>query len=273
MENICRICQYPFNDEIYTMEEVRQKTGELFEYFKCKECGCVQISSFPKEMNKYYNDYYSLEKVENSNKIKSFFRKEVFKSRLFKNSLLGFFITRVKKDMFLWIEPKMFGFKSSILDIGCGNGSLLNKMAESGFSNLSGVDPYIDSSKSLYVNNVRISLIKDQYKNLTEKYDIIMLHHVIEHIDGFEIIKSKFFIEDKAFKNEYKICEVEKDITFEEDCLPHHDFFRYSKEWFTKYENNKTTKSIAVQKIISSILLQIIHIFFRNIQFLKLTNS
>lgn len=184
MKNRCRICDNEVIENVYQVKEVRQKTGEIFEFFKCDRCGCVQIISIPHDIGKYYKNYYSFESIIATNKIKSFLRKAVFKYRLFNNNFLGYLISKLNPNMFSWIESYLFDFNSSVLDIGCGNGALLYKMAESGFTNLTGVDPFIKFSKIDIVNDVKINLFKEQFTNLSDKYDIIMLHHVLEHIEN-----------------------------------------------------------------------------------------
>lgn len=184
MKNTCRICFFESNENVFSLEEVRQNTKETFDYFKCTNCGSVQIATIPSEMDKYYENYYSLERVAAEKKLRSIIRREVFKYRLSNQSLFGKFVSILNPNMFAWIRPKTFHFNSSILDIGCGNGSLLHKMAESGFTNLTGVDPFIKFSKIDIVNDVKINLFKEQFTNLSDKYDIIMLHHVLEHIEN-----------------------------------------------------------------------------------------
>lgn len=189
----CRVCSSHQIKKTFIATEVRQKTNEEFTYFRCDCCGCVQIAIIPVNIEKYYDNYYSLASVEKSNIAKSFFRKKVFKYRLFKTDIFGKLITIFKPEMFNWIEPKMFNFHSKILDVGSGNGSLLVKMSESGFKNLAGVDLFINDDIIYNVNKNEIGILKKDISEIKEKYDFIMLHHVIEHIpnqhDFFNNIK------------------------------------------------------------------------------------
>lgn len=60
-----------------------------------------------------------------------------------------------KYDSFKWFKKTKVQFDSSILDVGCGHGKLLNRMRRDGFQNLVGVDPFIKEDL-IYPNGVRI---------------------------------------------------------------------------------------------------------------------
>lgn len=79
-------------------------------------------------------------------------------------------------------------YNAKILDAGCATGYLLGLLSEVGYCNLSGVDTsqqLIDTAKT----NLRpeVSLCKEDINEFLAKtpdntYDLILLHHVIEHI-------------------------------------------------------------------------------------------
>jgi SAM-dependent methyltransferase len=79
--------------------------------------------------------------------------------------------------------------KAKILDIGCGNGGLLSALHLLGYQNLTGMDPSAISTKYI-VNNLHFSAIQggiftSDLFDVTaeeEKYDCIILSHVMEHI-------------------------------------------------------------------------------------------
>jgi len=204
MDDQCKICNSLLSKEINIAIEVRQKTNEEFIYLKCDTCGCVQIGQIPTNIEKYYNNYYSLNGIEKSKQIISFLRKSVFKFRLNNKNILGLLITMINPNMFFWMEKKMFDFNSKILDIGCGNGSLLVKMAESGFVNLTGVDLFINNDITYFIDQTEIKVLKKNFSDLSEKYDLIMLHHVLEHIPD----------QHDFFKNIKKIMHKETKILF-----------------------------------------------------------
>jgi predicted SAM-dependent methyltransferase len=70
-------------------------------------------------------------------------------------------------------------FNDTILDVGCGDGSLLMNLFKIGFTNLTGIDPFINKEK----NYGRVNILKKNIFEIDEKYDFIMLHHAFEHMD------------------------------------------------------------------------------------------
>ncbi len=72
----------------------------------------------------------------------------------------------------------------SILDIGCGIGTFLILLKENGFTNLSGIDTSTVATTEArkYGLNVITADIEADSFMLTEKYDVIVMTHVLEHI-------------------------------------------------------------------------------------------
>jgi SAM-dependent methyltransferase len=72
--------------------------------------------------------------------------------------------------------------KSTVLELGCGSGELINKIAEnfSGLNRIVAVDIF-DQSKKL---NSKVEFIKQDIENLDihESFDLVILNHVLEHI-------------------------------------------------------------------------------------------
>jgi SAM-dependent methyltransferase len=72
------------------------------------------------------------------------------------------------------------GWEARILDVGCGGGNLLRRMAAIGYKNLAGVDPLlpndISTGEGPRVRRDRLEALTD------EKYDLVMFHHSLEHM-------------------------------------------------------------------------------------------
>lgn len=88
---------------------------------------------------------------------------------------------------------QLFSDKSiSILDVGCGNGGLLDELKKLGYSNLSGLDP-----SSICVQNIRnkhIEAFEGSIFNMNilqdRTFDLVILSHVLEHICNLRIAKN-----------------------------------------------------------------------------------
>ena len=71
---------------------------------------------------------------------------------------------------------------SKILDIGCGNGNILNDIKELNFLLYTGIDPKIKNN----YKNKNVSLLNDKienYINHISKYDCILMIDVMHHIN------------------------------------------------------------------------------------------
>lgn len=156
---------------------------EPFTYFKCAKCGCLQISQFPANMDKYYPaSYYSFSAIDKFIKKISWFKKLQFNQLSgYRKSVLGAIASfGYKSDFYKWCRLLNLKNKNSkILDVGCGSGQLLKKFYQLGFSNLTGIDPFIE--KDIYYNHHFRVLKKDVFE-VDETYDVIMLHHSLEHM-------------------------------------------------------------------------------------------
>jgi SAM-dependent methyltransferase len=70
-------------------------------------------------------------------------------------------------------------YDDAILDVGTGNGSLLLDLFKIGFTNLTGIDPFIDSDRKYGA----INIYKKSIFETTGEFDLVMLHHAFEHMD------------------------------------------------------------------------------------------
>ena len=203
----CRICGNIENNITVVAREMMFGLRDEFEYLECGNCGCLQIKEIPENITKYYPDnYYSYQSkgedqlIQNSftKTLKRNLKKKVLNYYLRGDSLTGKLISSKYKSYYPWIKKNTLTSRSKILDVGCGSGELLLKMYNDGFRDLTGVDPYIRQEIN-YKSG--ITIYKKQLEELTEKYDLIMLHHAFEHMDQpLEILKKMFhLLNNKGF--------------------------------------------------------------------------
>lgn len=98
---------------------------------------------------------------------------------------------------------------TKILDIGCGFGQLLLKLKEREYINSKGIDiskEACDCCKSQGLNVERIKNIVSYCEQTKEKYDIILMSHVLEHIEKEEIIKTLIAIRKYLLAKNGKFC-------------------------------------------------------------------
>lgn len=191
-ETTCRICGCSRSNPTFVVREMMFGTQEEFEYFRCVECGCIQICFIPDEMSRYYpKDYYSLAgnagSICDEPTLKRLARKAMVRNALFGR---GYKIARLASNCAelpgslhrygSWLKKSgIRHFKAKFLDVGCGESSWwLRELKDMGFSNLEGLDPYIEKNGS--VDGIRIK--KGELSDVKEKYDLVTLHHSLEHM-------------------------------------------------------------------------------------------
>jgi SAM-dependent methyltransferase len=89
---------------------------------------------------------------------------------------------------FTWFKEAGVGFKSSVLDVGCGNGDYLLRFASEGFTNLTGVDPFVD--KDIHYPN-GVVIYKKALEKMEGQFDCVFSRHSFEHMfDPIAAIKA-----------------------------------------------------------------------------------
>jgi 2-polyprenyl-3-methyl-5-hydroxy-6-metoxy-1,4-benzoquinol methylase len=178
----CEICGNNSDNQSYCVREMMYGMGEEFEYTECSNCGCLQLTSLPSDLSKYYPlDYYSFS-VRNSNPIESWLERlryaYIFNKQ---DSWLGRLLAKKYgvPDFIEWMRQTQTKKSDAVLDIGCGKGALLQQIAKTGFQNLTGIDPYLDRD-SITMNGVQI--LKKHVYEVTNQYDLIIMRHSFEHM-------------------------------------------------------------------------------------------
>jgi SAM-dependent methyltransferase len=190
----CNICGNSSGNKHHIAREMMFGFRDEFQYLECSECGCLQIVNPPKDLSKYYpNNYYSFKNTllsqDDRSLVTIFCDTQRAKHYLKCKSFFGAYLTTRRHPLegyegsslhfFEWLREAKVKLNYKILDVGCGAGKLLLDMRKNGFSNLVGVDPFIEGD-ILYKNGVRI--YKKEVEEINEKFDFIMLNHSFEHI-------------------------------------------------------------------------------------------
>jgi len=185
----CKICGNTEDNRTHIGKEMMFGVKDEFEYLECGQCKCLQIKEIPADLAKYYpDDYYSYFSKGEEHHIRNSFSKiakRTLKKRLLDyylqgNNPIGKMLNAKFSGYYPWIKKNTLSSQSNILDVGCGAGELLLKMYNDGFRRLTGLDPFI---KDDIHYNCGITIHKKTLDQLTEKYDLIMMHHAFEHMD------------------------------------------------------------------------------------------
>ena len=184
MSQICGICGNQDNNTPIVAREMMIGTRIQFDYFSCGNCGCLQIQNPPSNLDYFYpNTYYSFNQklLTKNSKLQKWVAYQRTNYALFNKGIVGAILHSIHANPVLRLISKTkIKHTAKVLDVGCGNGNILYAMAHAGMKNLKGIDPYIKESIQ-YDNGLVI-----EKKELAEElpgWDLIMLHHVLEHMD------------------------------------------------------------------------------------------
>lgn len=149
--------------------------GGDFRYAECLGCGSLQLDAVPEDLSVYYpSNYYSFIPLQPSSLLKRILKS--LRMRLF----LGLGLDGLAPVYGFWLKKLNPEFTARIADVGCGNGQLLYELYASGYSDLHGFDPFIDSEKQIAPG---LTLWKKRIEESGNTFDLIMMHHSFEHME------------------------------------------------------------------------------------------
>lgn len=167
------------------MPEMMSGTREEFEYIECARCGCVQIAEIPVDVGQHYpGHYYSLSHNVPLRVVRAAKRARA-RHALGDHSVLGALLSRLlgTPSFVEWSRRAGVDRSSAILDVGAGGGHLLSRMADAGFEQIRGIDPFIAGTS---VPPDRIAVEKATIDETDGEFDLVMFHHSFEHIPDQE---------------------------------------------------------------------------------------
>lgn len=163
-------------------------TRHEFSYLECPKCRCLQIAEIPLALEKYYpDDYWEFDQgrvpLRMPGRIGGWIkrRRTTYWLRSERDAVGRLFaLGQNIPPHITWMRRAgVRDIRADILDVGCGIGGRLMALRSEGFSNLTGIDPFIKSDIS-YPSGVRI--LKQTVFDVRGQYDVVMLHHSFEHM-------------------------------------------------------------------------------------------
>ena len=97
---------------------------------------------------------------------------------------------------------------TKILDIGCGFGQILKGLKQRNYSGILGIDDSKEAIKFCKKTNLPVENIdlESFLKNNKQKFDFIILSHLLEHLKKEEIIPVLTKIKERLLKETGKVC-------------------------------------------------------------------
>lgn len=200
----CRLCGSSGPHQIIAVREMRFGTRELFEYYSCVACDSLQIVNVlegEELMRHYPPSYHSTWNVSAQPSVLRWLitQQDRFKlhagGRLFGGILTapvpeGILRGLLGGDVIGMLAQLGLERDARILDVGCGNGALLDRLARMGFKNLAGADPFIPVDGETPLG---VPLMKRYMSEVTGEFDLIMFNHSLEHVpDPIATLKAAY---------------------------------------------------------------------------------
>jgi 2-polyprenyl-3-methyl-5-hydroxy-6-metoxy-1,4-benzoquinol methylase len=179
MKRVCPICSSAENRHIYSQKFHNRVIAltDKYDVVACKRCGFSFADNIPAQAE--FNNYYAV-----MSKFEFNYREGVVSADYvdYYNKITAF------------LKPYIEYPDANILDIGCSTGGLLTVFKKQGYSNLDGIDPSpsgVKAANELYC----IKATADNISSFDpkEKFDLIMLSAVLEHLVDFEDFMNKIW--------------------------------------------------------------------------------
>ena len=187
---ICTICSSENCKPIKTVKDSNHFIDGSWQLVKCSDCGVYFLSDPPdeKSIGRYYpkNEYYTHRIPSDSSRLLRTVYDHFYGVKRTLSSYLVYSLLKSRVNMF---PRKVAGKKNYLLDVGCGNGLLLQRFSRYGFE-CKGYDvdnSALDCAREMGFDVSDGDLYEIKYE---QKFDVIILNQVLEHVhDPQKLVK------------------------------------------------------------------------------------
>ncbi|MFM7217489.1 MAG: class I SAM-dependent methyltransferase [Bacteroidota bacterium] len=172
--SICPVCSKSAFKPFITCKDYTV-SSKSFDIQSCDTCGFLFTNPRPSkdEIGTYYQ---SVDYISHSNSSKGLFNKayQLIRGRAIKQKL----------ELIQSFFPSKHSLR--LLDVGCGTGEFLNGAKKAGWE-VAGVEPSPDAANQAK-NNYSLPVYEEAWlENTAEKFDVITLWHVLEHVHDLDV--------------------------------------------------------------------------------------
>ena len=176
--NSCNLCGSKDFKYLFQGEDLYYGLDGKFSIYRCRQCGLIFIHPQPDaaKLSKYYpDDYYSYSTKKDTSGIKE---------KLLK------YLKDPFRIFYIFLYVKIFHFErglkpvnnGNILDIGCGNGGLLDKFKKNGM-NCCGIEMSDRAAGEARAKGFTVySKVSGRLPFDDNYFDMVVMHHVLEHL-------------------------------------------------------------------------------------------
>ncbi len=186
----CVFCGGDFANGRISAKEMMFGTGEPFSYRQCAACGSLALENVPDDMARYYPDVYPafgwgswfvdamgtvVFFLSSAGGTRSELGERPVVSFLQAHALRMFrLISRIR-----WLMDSMEPMPGGrILDLGCGSGIHLRILRALGYTDLTGIDPFLKNPSA----GRGLRLIRGDVESASGQFDVVLLNHSLEHM-------------------------------------------------------------------------------------------
>jgi SAM-dependent methyltransferase len=180
----CRLCLSNNISRKFTVREMMIGHRDVFAYHECGACLSVNLDDrIPTEaLARYYGaGYYSFD-PRGGSAIKRFLIHQRDRATVGWFTPLGSLVAWRKPDPeMVLIRTHALARNAAILDVGCGAGHLLDRLAGVGYTNLLGIDPFIPADTR---SAAGVPILRREIGAMQGRFDLVMFNHSLEHVEA-----------------------------------------------------------------------------------------
>ncbi len=146
--------------------------GTSHQYSECASCGSLSLAQIPDLADYYPANYYSQQQAR---------QPAVVRFARWSADWLALHLPGIStRSPLPYLRRSKITHAQRVLDVGSGAGHLLNRLSRLGYSDLLGVDLFLETTRE----TPKFRLIKGTVSDLPDEryFDLVILSHTLEHV-------------------------------------------------------------------------------------------